>query len=822
MRQIGSKPNITYPHFHEDQIFIYECKSEIIKVPAVEESEDDDVIFVGEDKTGLNVKPKLEIVEPESKKVQERNVTKVERSIQTSPEIATTEKPPNKNGLIDSDNESDDMKHVDTIEKLKDDSDKEIFSDELSSMDEDDKPMKHVIKGVKIMLTKLTPFEVERLKVKQKLLDSGIDPSPSNGLSRSKWDTLEKSLEMREKIRKIADNESSDEDLVNIPISNASKKINNEIRKETNSCEGIIEKSDKKIEIDNKSDSSNHFDRIKNRKRRASVHEEEYSKVNKKQKIDCKPLETPKLETPKMETSKIPAKKFKFPDSDESDEKSRSSKKNNLTVEKRVDKPVSTKNRRTSFCEFNLNCPNVSFSVKLNKRRMSFCASSVNSEPKKSAPLIPAKPITAKKPIQRRQTICESRVTEFDMFSKASQLRLQKFGSTTTNVVNEEINQEKTVKVSEITNKNTKTKESTEIQKSTKKRRMSVSLEPKKSEKSESDVEIASSKIIQKENEKQSEALKTLEQTKSIETAVPNAIQPESNSQAQLTKNTALTQQEKSSKKSEENSNVADVISIKKMASKLATKVTQKSRQDFLTEIVARPLSKAQIASRRDSFINDPQPTTSKTTQPVSAFREKYYKPAEMSAQNSNKKNSQSIENTDEILSSLTEKIDMDIQLRQNTTEESENAYFEEEVECEPDSPVSSIEEIDLDSDDEEEQLKISSLLNLSSPMKDDPRGKTKWIKSGESLLEEGKNEEKIELRPFPESINYTTTITVIHEAPPRDVRSILKPPAKKSEKSTNKRVSFNEFNLTDYRSYSIDDIPSNCKFNKWKYVCFL
>jgi len=666
--------------------------------------------------------------------------------------------------------------HIDTVESIND-----LSSSESESSTEDGYS-KNIIEAenmlnVKIMLKKLTHEEMEKWKSKLEISDtddefedSDVQNEPEKdkkseseessekkdkfllnklNFSKSKFDNLAKSLEMREKIRSLVDDDDSDDGL----FSNLPKNLKEQKQNDTKPTEPIK----KPTAARNESIENNRLKSVPSFKRRISTNEK-YDKDSKKLKME-EPTTTKKM--------------YKFPGASTNTSSNANKSKNNDATKRRsslselkndTDSSDSTKKAQSSN--------------KIFKRRMSLCPT--------SHPKIITPHIDKKKPPQRRQTISESRYTEIDMFSKASEMRMKKWGPTG----KPSDNVEKEVP------------KSSEIPYTIKKPKIREGVDKN---------------IVSQEVKKILDPILSRLEPKTRPFSPVNKIIPPSNNENK--------QQESSSK----NDQLDD---IQKAASLVKAKVTAKTRADFLTEAI--PIKPA--PARRLSTFNEPQPSTSKDVMSVALFRDKYIKP-----------NNEAIVNKvpsidpipEDILDSLNAKINMEMKMQHEQL-----AVETTLTTCEQESPVESSsdnEELNLDTDDdldkEEETLGFYTLINeytptneiLSSPidpdspMKDDPRGKTKWVTGSEQDKANEQVEKSLELERFPTTPNFTSTIHVHHDKPVEDIKKILKPMSplyvSPSKQNNKKRVSFNDNNLVDIVRFGSDDSPiSTCKFNNIEY----
>lgn len=663
--------------------------------------------------------------------------------------------------------------HIDTVESIND-----LSSSESESSTEDGSS-KNVIEAenmlnVKIMLKKLTQEEMEQWKSKleecysdDEFEYSDVPDEPEKedkksesedssekkdkfllnkmNFSKSKFDNLAKSLEMREKIRSLVDDDDSDDGLFsNLPKNLKEHKPTEPIKK------SIVARSES---IEN-----NRLKSVPTFKRRISTNEK-YDKDSKKLK---------------MEEPIIVKKMYKFPGASiTSSTSSNANKSKNNDVTKRRSSLSELKNDTDSSDS----AKKAQNSNKIFKRRMSLCPT--------SHPKIVTPHIDKKKPPLRRQTISESRITEIDMFSKASEMRMKKWGPTG--------------------------KPSDKVEKEVPK-----SFETPYTIKKPKIREGVDKNIVSQEVKKILDPiLSRLEPKTSPFSPVSKTIPPPNNEN----------KQQASSSKTDQ------IDDIQKAASLVKAKVTAKTRADFLTEAI--PKKPAPL--RRTSTFNEPQPSTSKDVMSVALFRNKYIKPNDEAIVNK----VPSIDPIPEdILDSLNAKINMEMKMQhEQLAVETTLTTCEQES---PDESSSDNEELNLDTDDdldkEEETLGFYTLINdytptneiLSpqidpdSPMKDDPRGKTKWVTSEQDEANE-QVERSFELERFPSTPNFSSTIHVHHDKPVEDIKKILKPisplyvsPSKQNNK---KRVSFNDYNLVDIVRFGSDDSPiSTCKFNNIEY----
>jgi hypothetical protein len=391
---------------------------------------------------------------------------------------------------------------------------------------------------------------------------------------------------------------------------------------------------------------------------------------------------------------------------------------------------------------------------KIIKRRMSLCPT---SHPKLVSPHSNVK--NNKKPPPRRQTISESRFTEFDMFSKASELRMKKWGPTG--------------------------------------RPSDVNPPQKKFETSKkplNDEVHVDKNIVSQEVKKILDPILNRPKISPFINPI-KAVPP-----------TKIENKQESSK------NEKELDGIKK-ASLVKTKFTPVTRGNCLTEAI--PLTRTKSMPSRRLSTNTP--STSKDTISVTSFCEKYLKPDDMPIVN---KTSSIDPIPEDVVNALNDKINLEM-MKQHEQLAVETSLTINE----PESPIESDnEELNLETDDEtdkdEETLGFYTLIPTpsidGSPMKDDPRGKTKWVDSQED--EDEQVEKTYELQRFPSTPFLTTTIHVHHEKPVDDIKKILKispiyvSPSKQKDR---KRVSFNDLNLVDVVRYGVDDCPINtCKHN--------
>ncbi|XP_070490632.1 uncharacterized protein [Chironomus tepperi] len=775
----GSKPNVIYPNLSEERIFIYECKSinrsRQQNVIILDDSEDDEEIeIIDENENSIENAPTSAIeynnenIDPKSK-INDFEVAIETSSIKSKADLVIEH--PKRSIELPKTVSSDISLHIDTVESIND-----LSQSESESSSEDENSVDHIIKAdnmlnVKIIVKKLTDQELEQWKPK---IEKEISESESESeheysdiqnepeqktlpereysdskflynklnFSKSKFDNLAKSLEMREKIRSLVDDDDSDDGLFsNIPkksnVPSDEKKGPEMIEKSVTNRSEIIEKSQRFM--------SSH-------KRRMSTNDKDSYSHDKKLK-QGEPTTVKKM--------------YKFPGAS-----------TNITSNVDKSKIKDPIKRRSTISEMKNDTDSsdsmnkVSKFNKILKRRMSLCPTT----PPKI--ILPHSNVKKKKIPQRRQTISESRFTEIDMFSKASELRMRKWGLTGKP---SDVNPQKVVpKKPEVVNV---TKKST----------------------NRDDVRVDKNIVSQ--------------EVKKILDPILNRLDPKV---SPLSPNKVVSTPNTQNKSDASKNDNLDYI---KKASLVKTKVTPVTRGECLTEAI--PLTRTKPALRRSSTFNE-QPSTSKDAMSVALFYDKYVKPNEVETV----KKVPSIDPIPaDVIDSLNAKINMEMkQQHEQLAVETTLTINEEESPVESDN-----EELNLDTDDDmdkdDDSMGFYRLIDsfnttpneisspqldpdFGSPMKDDPRGKTKWVSLDQT--EEEKIEKTFELQKFPTTPFLTTTIHVHHEKPVEGIKKILKVPplyVSPSKQNHKKRVSFNEFNLVNIVHYRIDDTPSNtCK----------
>ncbi|KAL7048207.1 hypothetical protein ACKWTF_003262 [Chironomus riparius] len=786
----GSRPNCAYPNFTEEQIFVYKCKSlsksKQNNVIILDDSEDEEEVqIIDENDNSIQTAP-INIIEIKNKDFSP------ESKINEIGIEALVEPPPIRSVELPKSSSKDISLHIDTVESINDIS---SSNSEYSASENDEDSSDHLIRtentlNVKIVVKKLTDEELEQWKPKKENenseneseseqdiesddLDNQNQPEIDEGkieigrqysekeetvqtetlpeqrnsekdkfflnglnFSKSKFDNLAKSLEMREKIRSLVDDDDSDDGL----FSNLPK---NSLQNNTKVPEPIknLDRSES-IEKIQKS--------VPSYKRQMSTNE---TNINGKKSKPDEPTTSKKM--------------YKFPESSSSDKPKDKDPVNNFNAVNLKDKD--TAKRRSSLYEMKNNDTDSNDSTqkepyKIFKRRMSLCPT--------AAPKIvsPHNSIKKKKLPPRRQTISESRFTEIDMFSKASELRMKKWGPT--GKPPSDVNPQKEI--------------------------------PKKSE-----AAITAKKPQNRDDVRVDKNIVNLE-VKKILDSISNRLEPKINPYI-VTKVVPPVNNET---KQETSKNLDDI----KKASLVKIKFTPVTRGECLTEAI--PLTRTKpIALRRLSSINDPQPSTSKEAMTVASFYDKYVKPNDVPIIN---KEPSVDPIPEEVIESLNAKINMEMK------KQHEQLAIETTLTInEPQSPSESSdnEELNLDTDDDEDTLGFYTLIDhnstpneistpfidadLGSPMKDDPRGKTKWVSSEKN--DEEPTEKTYELQKFPSTPYFSTTIHVHHEKPVDEIKKILKisPTYLSPSKQVNKkRVSFNDYNLVDIVRYGIDDTP--------------
>lgn len=491
-------------------------------------------------------------------------------------------------------------------------------------------------------------------------------------------------------------------------------------------------------------------------KRRASTSEKD-EKVVKKSKIS---EPTPKLErkikfldeTPVKAIQKETAKhveKIKFPDFT-----SASSRINKLLPSQ---KPSMTQRRSSHEIK---NCSNETKTSNsfIKKRRSSLASSMI-----KSGSPLRTKPTEPKEMPKCRKTIVETRWKELDIFDIASLMRKEKYpvkSNTENQVETKPYEIKKPLKVSKPYSKR------------------------KKAEQEVKKVELKTGAVPP-------------ERKKNIPLELLQPVQ-----EATVVKNT--------------NDNTCD----HKKFPCVKVKVTQNTRGNNLTEEFLKQLK--QPPPRRMSSFNE-TPSTS-----VTSFREKYAKTDAISTPNTSK--ATSYDNYKNIASKEMEQIDfqteatldsISVQINKQMQAVHEKLAAEVSIKTgKEDNSPSPLNEDEISDDDtmDDENNGIGFYTSITgtsdingSPMKDDPRGKTKWINEMNSNR---KPEDNIDLEAFPETVNlFASTIVVHHDINSGALKSILKKFIGSNIGQKNrKRVSFNDYSLNDICYFSNEEIPLTCK----------